>query len=118
MERQDRAVVLHHSRCGRTRQPCYELVRSRQAVVWPDSFLPGNAIAVRATQALATNEWSQVVVTYDGSSRADGLRLYRMARWLATEVIRDNLCTRTSRIASSGRRGSGQHSPYARRAFP
>ncbi len=93
MERQDRAVVLHRSRAWTdSGSRGYELVLDH-GKPWFGliHFWPGNAIAVCATQALATNEWSQVIVTYDGSSRADGLRLYRNGARLATEVIRDNL---------------------------
>src|SRR5262249_41703519 len=54
-------------------------------------FWPGNAIAVRAKQELPTNEWSQVVVTYDGSSTAAGIQLYLNGVRMETEVVRDNL---------------------------
>ena len=71
-ERQDRAVVLHHSRAWTdSGSRGYELVLDHgQPFFGLIHFWPGNAIAVRAKQALPTNEWSQVVVTYDGSSRA------------------------------------------------
>jgi hypothetical protein len=54
-------------------------------------FWPGNAVVVRAKQALPRNEWSQLTVTYDGSSHATGIRLYRNGTPLETEVLRDNL---------------------------
>ncbi|MEI2723732.1 MAG: DUF1549 domain-containing protein [Verrucomicrobiota bacterium] len=92
-ERQDRAVVLHHSRAWTdSGSRGYELVLDHgQPFFGLIHFWPGNAIAVRAKQTLPTNEWSQVVVTYDGSSRAAGLRLYRNGTPLETEVVRDNL---------------------------
>ncbi len=92
-ERQDRAVVLHHSRAWTdSGSRGYELVLDHgQPFFGLIHFWPGNAIAVRAKQALPTNEWSQVVVTYDGSSRAAGIRLYRNGAPLETEVVRDNL---------------------------
>ncbi len=37
---------------------------------------PHNYIHVRTDQAVGTGEWTHVAVTYDGSSRAAGLRLY------------------------------------------
>ena len=92
-ERQDRAVVLHHSRAwSDSGSRGYELVLDHgQPFFGLIHFWPGNAIAVRAKQALPTNEWSQVVVTYDGSSHAAGIRLYRNGAPLETEVVRDNL---------------------------
>ena len=92
-ERQERAVVLHHSRAWTdSGSRGYELVLDHgQPFFGLIHFWPGNAMAVRAKQALPTNEWSQVVVTYDGSSRAAGLRLYRNGTPLETEVVRDNL---------------------------
>ncbi len=92
-ERQDRAVVLHHSRAWTdSGSRGYELVLDHgQPFFGLIHFWPGNAIAVRAKQPLPTNEWSQVVVTYDGSSRAAGIRLYRNGAPLETEVVRDNL---------------------------
>ncbi len=92
-ERQDRAVVLHHSRAWTdSGSRGYELVLDHgQPFFGLIHFWPGNAIAVRAKQALPTNEWSQVVATYDGSSRAAGIRLYRNGTPLETEVVRDNL---------------------------
>jgi hypothetical protein len=54
-------------------------------------FWPGNAIGVRAKKALPVDEWSHVTVTYDGSSRAEGVRLYVNGRLAESEVVRDNL---------------------------
>ncbi len=59
---------------------------------------PGNAIAVRARTAIAKNGWIHVAVTYDGSSRAAGLRIYLDGRPAELEVVRDRLY-----------KGTGQH---------
>lgn len=92
-EAQDRAILLHQSRAWSDAgsrgleltlaqgKPFFGLIH----------FWPGNAIAVRAKQPLPLNEWSQLTVTYDGSSRATGLRLYRNGTALETEVVRDKL---------------------------
>ena len=92
-ETQDRAVVLHHSRAWTdSGSRGYELVLDHGKPFFGlIHFWPGNAIAVRAQQALPTNEWSQIVVTYDGSSRAAGIRLYLNGTPLETEVVRDHL---------------------------
>ena len=92
-ERQDRAIVLHQSRAWSDAgsrgfeltldhgRPFFGLVH----------FWPGNAIAVRATQPLPLHAWSHLVVTYDGSSRAAGIRVYVNGRPLAVDVVRDRL---------------------------
>jgi hypothetical protein len=52
---------------------------------------PGSAASVRHPEALALNEWTHITATYDGSSRADGLRLYLNGRPAETETLRDSL---------------------------
>ena len=92
-EHQDRAVVLHHSKAAMdSGSRGYELVldhgRPSFGLI---HFWPGNAVLVRAKQAVPTNEWSQIVVTYDGSSRAAGIGIYLNGARLETEIVRDNL---------------------------
>ena len=93
METQYRAVILHHSRAwSDSGSRGYELVLDHGKPFFGlIHFWPGNAIAVRANQTLPTNEWSQIIVTYDGSSRAAGIKLYRNGVPLETEVVRDHL---------------------------
>ena len=92
-ERQDRAVILHQSKAWTDAgsrgfeltldhgKPFFALIH----------FWPGNAVAVRSKSVLPTNVWSDIAVTYDGSSRASGIRLYLNGALLATEVVRDHL---------------------------
>jgi hypothetical protein len=92
-EHQDRAVVLHQSRAWTDAgSRGYEVVldhgRPTFALI---HFWPGNAVAVRATVPLPVDTWSTLVVTYDGSSRAAGLRIYLDGSPLATETLRDRL---------------------------
>ncbi len=54
-------------------------------------FWPGNAMAVRTRTALPVKEWAHVVVSYDASGRAAGLRVHVNGRPAPTEVVRDNL---------------------------
>ena len=54
-------------------------------------FDPGNSIRVRAVAPLPPNSWHHVTVTYDGSSRAGGLKLYLDGARLESEIIRDKL---------------------------
>ena len=52
---------------------------------------PGNSIKSVSREKLAAGEWSHVAVTYDGSSRAPGLRLFLNGAPLEVDVIRDKL---------------------------
>ena len=92
-EQQERAIILHQSRAREDSgsrgfelsldhgKPFFGLIH----------FWPGNAIAVRAKNVLPTNEWSQLVVTYDGSSRAAGIKILLNGAAMETEVVRDAL---------------------------
>lgn len=92
-EKQARAVVFHCSRAWTdSGSRGYELVldegRPFFALI---HFWPGNALAVRAKEALPLGAWSHLAVTYDGSSHAAGVRLYLNGAPVATEVVRDSL---------------------------
>ena len=92
-EKQERAVVFHRSRSWTdSGSRGYELVledgRPAFSLI---HFWPGNALKVRGTNALPVGAWSHLVITYDGSSRASGARLYLNGAPLATEVVRDHL---------------------------
>jgi hypothetical protein len=54
-------------------------------------FWPGNAIRVRTKMAIRAGSWTHVTVTYDGSSRAEGLRIYLDCYPAEVEVVRDRL---------------------------
>ncbi|HVJ69678.1 MAG TPA: DUF1553 domain-containing protein [Caulifigura sp.] len=54
-------------------------------------FWPGNALQIRACESLAVGEWVQLVVTYDGGSRASGASLYVNGVKSQVDVIRDRL---------------------------
>ncbi|MGI9241829.1 MAG: DUF1553 domain-containing protein [Verrucomicrobiales bacterium] len=97
----DRAVVYHRSKAWTdAASRGYELLiedgKLSAALI---HFYPGNAIRVRASELLKPGEWAQVTVTYDGSSRADGLRIYVGGKLVETEVIRDHL---TKQITGGG----------------
>ncbi len=92
-EAQDRAVVVHQSRAwSDAGSRGFELTLDHgRPFVGLIHFWPGNAIAVRATRELPLHEWSTLAVTYDGSSRASGIRLYLNGAPLATDFVRDHL---------------------------
>ncbi len=89
----DRAVVVHHSRAGLDAgSRGYEVLIEDGGISFAlCHFWPGNAIRIRTKQTLALKQFTLVTATYDGSSRAAGLRLYINGVPAATEVVRDNL---------------------------
>jgi len=53
---------------------------------------PGNAIAISTPSAVVPKDtWTKVALTYDGSSRAAGLKLYINGSLAATQPVRDHL---------------------------
>ena len=52
---------------------------------------PNNALIRLSRQPLPTQKWIQLTMTYDGSSRADGLKLYLDGRELPMVTEKDNL---------------------------
>jgi hypothetical protein len=75
------------------------ILEARFYRVWP-----GNGIGVRALEPIAPNEWQHVAVTYDGSSRGAGLRLFLNGKPLGVQVTRDSM----QKSASLATHGSGQ----------
>ena len=71
----------------------YELLRLedgrlafRLAYVWPD-----DAIDLETTQKIPLNQWTHLTVTYDGSSRAGGVKIYLNGQPAPLRVVTDNL---------------------------
>jgi len=52
---------------------------------------PGNAVRVRTRAELTAHQWTHVSVTYNGSSRADGVVIYLNAKPMPVDVVRDHL---------------------------
>ena len=92
-EHRPRTVVLHRSRAAEDAafrgyslvlddgKPTFSLIH----------FWPGNAIRVQASVSLPLGTWTHLSVTYDGSSRAEGVRIYVNGVLAEQEVIRDKL---------------------------
>ncbi|MBI5799666.1 MAG: DUF1553 domain-containing protein [Verrucomicrobia bacterium] len=97
----DRAVVFHRSQAWTdAASRGYELLIEDGRLKWSlIHFWPGNAISIKTTALVPTNQWTHVVVSSDGSSRADGLRLFVNGQSASTEVIKDNL---TKNITGGG----------------
>jgi hypothetical protein len=55
------------------------------------SDMPGDAIQIRTRERLRLGTWYHATLTYDGSGRASGLRLYVDGKVFETDVVRDAL---------------------------
>ena len=55
------------------------------------SAYPANLVHIRAETPLPMKTWTQVGITYDGSGKAAGLRLYVNGRPVASEILFDQL---------------------------
>jgi hypothetical protein len=110
-EQQARAVVAHQSRAWTDAgSRGYELTLDQGRPFFGlIHFWPGNAIAVRAARALPLNEWSRLTVTYDGSSRAAGIRLYLDGAPLPADVVRDRLVKDITYRPEAGDRSADTH---------
>jgi hypothetical protein len=72
---------------------------------------PYNMISIATKKPLPLKEWVHVSVTYDGSSRASGVKLYLYGEQAEVEVRRDNLSE------SALPRGGGTYDPWSGFAF-
>ena len=89
----ERAVVFHRSRAWTdAASRGYELLIEDGKLKWSlIHFWPGNAISIRAKTAVPLNEWTHVVVSSDGSSRAAGLKLLVNGELAPVDVVKDAL---------------------------
>jgi hypothetical protein len=91
----DRAVILH-SGPGLYSQAAdasgFELLLENGKLRWSCIHLwPGCAASIATGEPFPLGRWVQVTVTYDGSSRADGLKMYFDGKPAATAVVKDHL---------------------------
>jgi hypothetical protein len=100
-DEKERAVVLHRSHAWTDAgSRGYELLIEEGRIKWSlINFWPGNAISIRTQAKVPLKEWTQVIVTNDGSSRADGLKIFVNGKLAAVDVIKDNL---TKNITGGG----------------
>ena len=71
---------------------------------------PASALQIRSRERLTLGDWYHVVMSYDGSGKAAGLRLHLNGKPLATEVVRDAL-TGSTRSDAALRVGSQTTGP-------
>ncbi len=88
-----RAVILHRSRAWTDAgSRGYELMlddgKLSTALI---HFEPGNSLRLTSRAMIPIGSWQHVAVTYDGSSRASGLRLFINGQQAEVDVVRDQL---------------------------
>ena len=100
-DEKDRAVVLHRSQAWTDAgSRGYELLIEEGRIKWSlINFWPGNAISIRTQAKVPLNEWTQVIVTNDGSSRASGLKIFINGKLAIVDIIKDHL---TKNITGGG----------------
>jgi len=88
-----RMVVVHHSKAPiDAGSRGYELLLENGKVAFGLHHMwPGNSLKVLTRQAIPANQWTHVAVSYDGSSRASGVRIYINGKPAELETIRDGL---------------------------
>jgi hypothetical protein len=88
-----RFVVLHHSKAPiDAGSRGYELLLENGRVAFGLHHMwPRNSLKVVTKTAVPINKWTHVTVTYDGSSRAAGVRIYLDGAPAELEVVRDGL---------------------------
>ena len=57
-------------------------------------FWPGDGLRVQAKEPISVDQWAHLAFTYDGSSKAAGVRIYVNGVPVETEILKDTL-TRT-----------------------
>ncbi|MCY2979140.1 MAG: DUF1553 domain-containing protein [Planctomycetota bacterium] len=97
----ERAVVFHRSRAWTdAASRGYELLIEEGRLKWSlIHFWPGNAISIATTNKIPVETWVHVVVVSDGSSRANGLRIFVDGHLADTRVDKDKL---TKEITGGG----------------
>ena len=92
-DEKQRAIIFHRSRAwtdagSRGYQLMLEDGRLSGSLI---HFWPGNALRVVTKRKFPVGSWHHVTMTWDGSNRARGLKIYIDGRSLATRIVRDNL---------------------------
>ena len=114
-EPKDRAVILHsgprlYSQSADASG--FEILLEKGKLRWSAIHIwPGCAASIETTEPFPVGKWVQVTVTYDGTSRADGMKLYYDGQLTKTQILRDhldkNIVAETFRLASRPRDDRG-----------
>lgn len=85
------ATVLNHNQHIRFGSNGYTLDVEDNHLRFDMVHTPDNKLSVISEEAVAPGAWNHITVTYDGSSKAAGIKLYLNAQLLAVRVLGDNL---------------------------
>ena len=113
----DRAVIFHRSRAwtdaaSRGYQFLLEEGKPSFSLI---HFWPGNAIRIRGRDPLPVRRFVHLGVTYDGSSRAEGLRLFVDGEAIELEMVKDQL---TKNITGGGHDNAAIGARFRDKGFP
>lgn len=88
----ERSVIYHRSRAWTdSASRGYQLlIKNGRLSASLIHFWPGNAISVE-TNLVPVEKWIDVAFVYDGSSRADGIKIFIDGKPAKTTVVKDNL---------------------------
>ncbi|MFD0893514.1 DUF1553 domain-containing protein [Luteolibacter ambystomatis] len=87
-----RQVVFHNCAGYDPGYNGFELLLEDGRLRWQVSReWPGNCISVRSQPIVPSGQWTHVVVTYDGSSRAAGLKVFLNGQAAPLDTVRDHL---------------------------
>jgi cytochrome c553 len=88
-----RATIIHTSKFTiESDEQGYQAMLKDGRLCWEIvHYWPGSAASIRTTEAFPLDRWVHVAMTYDGSSRANGLRIYLDGQPAKTEIVRDHL---------------------------
>jgi len=114
-ETKDRAVILHSGPAMYSQSADaagFELLLEKGKLRWSCIHIwPGCAASIETSEPFPVGKWVHVTVTYDGTSRADGMKLFYDGKLAATQVLRDHLdqsiAADTFRVASRPRDDRG-----------
>lgn len=88
----DETAILHHSDPRRYGFQGYDLqLKNNRLNFRLMHAFPHDAISVLSKASLDSNKWNNIVVSYDGSSKAAGVRLFINGQPASTEIEYDNL---------------------------
>ncbi|MDG2176344.1 MAG: DUF1553 domain-containing protein [Gammaproteobacteria bacterium] len=87
----DEATVLNHNQHIRFASNGYTLDVEQNHLRFDIVHTPNNLLSVISEEAVPPEEWSHITVTYDGSSKANGIQLYLNGKALTLQVLGDNL---------------------------
>jgi hypothetical protein len=92
-DEKERAVLFHRSRAWTdAASRGYQLLMEEGHLSFSlIHFWPGNAIRVRTPEKVAIGRWVHVAIAYDGSSTANGVRMWLDGEPIKVEIVRDNL---------------------------